>query len=79
MVSQFDRLHSTQADLENFVQSVIGSLSIEGHENLSLQLPCIKLTTIGVPRLCLNEAATRNSLLLDLGIVQNTRVMLSHG
>lgn len=79
LIGQFDRSTATQADLENFVQSLLVDISTDEHEHLSLSLPCIHLSTVGTPRRQLKDESTRNSLLVDLGIVQNTRVVVSHG
>ncbi|KAM7539241.1 hypothetical protein Aperf_G00000058744 [Anoplocephala perfoliata] len=77
-IAEFDRSTSTQQDLENFVQSLIDGISTETHEHLTLDLPCIRLSTVDIPRRQLNKASSRTSLLSDLGIDQNTRVILVH-
>ncbi|KAL5965354.1 hypothetical protein TSMEX_006919 [Taenia solium] len=78
LIGRFDRATATQADLEDFVQSLLVGISTDEHEQLSLSLPCIYLSTLGTPRRQLKHESTRNSLLVDLGIVQNTRVVVSH-
>ncbi|VDM16944.1 unnamed protein product, partial [Hydatigera taeniaeformis] len=75
---RFDRATATQGDLENFVQDILVGISTGEHEQLSLSLPCIHLFTLEPPRRQLNSESTRNTLLVDLGIVQNTRVVVSH-
>lgn len=78
LIGQFDRASATQADLENFVQNLLMGISTDEHEQLTLCLPCIHLSTVGTPRRQLNHESTRNTRLVDLGIIQNTRVHVSH-
>ncbi|VDL11719.1 unnamed protein product [Hymenolepis diminuta] len=78
-IGQFNPSISTQQDLENFVQFLILDVRTRHHSIVTLDLPCISLTTIVDSSLRqLNNPATRTSLLADLGITRSTSVLLEH-
>ncbi|KAM3177953.1 hypothetical protein ACTXT7_003539 [Hymenolepis weldensis] len=78
-IGQFNPSTSTQQDLENFVQFLISDVRPRHHSVVTLDLPCISLTTIVDSTLRhLNNPATRTSLLADLGITRSTSVLLEH-